>query len=605
MKNSLIILGVLLPLGTTSSLVQASPSYEYCKDSFVVWTPESLNFKPQLPDTHRPGETCIRHTIFRAKHLNWMENIRLPENSQYLDIQNDSAVANDTLKIHGPINEVPGEPFKLASGRTLEAWHTHRGSTVLSVNMIDKLTVPNQLQWSIPAPNRLVTRYRLENGKHARNIELPANAKAFDTIVIYNMASTQTDVLGKNTAFPGQRMTVLPGDTVRAEFDPVTRHWSWVHAPYHKMEIGKWGWRLSSRALVELGDGHWRAVVRLPSGYDRDRIIVRSDATWDSSIQMDSYNPQENLPLRKGDEYELVYLAESKRWHVLRHPTKKVQFHDLNDGRMEDSDYPLTEVTVGTIRTPAKELTLPSPRAGARVLVGNSALWDITVAGSNLRVPVRPQEQIAFRVNDRGAWERETTTIDLVFVIDRSSGEVQSSWDALMIMRENLRLTNDALENSGAAFRYREAHVVYEGFSYRGVDLTHVATELHYDAKLQKLLKQLRADGIYYGGSNMWSWKGMCDAHFVSHRQKAFSIATALTCPTTTFRQRSAYALGMEIVENPKPVQVIGSGNQLPYYPTPHRMLPDGRFAFNPGQEQALEKMNANAEHVANFSEQL
>lgn len=282
MKNPLIILGILLPLGTTSSLVQASPSYEYCKDSVVVWTPEHLNFKPQLPNTHRPGETCIRKTIFNVKHSNWMESIRLPEKLEQLEIRNNSYVPHDTLKIHGPIDGVPGEPLKLASGRALGAWFTSSlGRTVLNVDDHDMLTVPNQPQWSIPTPNRLVTRYQLRNGEHSRNMEFPASAKAFDTIVIRNIATTPTDVLGKNTAFPGQRMTVLPGDEARAEFDPVSRHWNWVHTPYYKREIGKWTPRVASRTLIELEDGQWRSVVRLASGHDRDRIIVRSDATWD------------------------------------------------------------------------------------------------------------------------------------------------------------------------------------------------------------------------------------------------------------------------------------------------------------------------------------
>ncbi|HEL3193711.1 TPA: hypothetical protein UMF74_000316 [Stenotrophomonas maltophilia] len=595
MKRSRTTLALALCLATTPAFA----AHPYCKTTY--WTPEKLGFKEQLPNTYKPPGVDCMITEFSVNDGNWMDKIRLPHELKLLEIINSATSSGKTLEIYGSIWYVAGEPLKLAAGRTIEFSSRNRDKPAFAWDSTSH-SPPNASRWQIPRNSTLISIIRLADGKHARELILPPDGNAFDTITIENNATLSTRVLGTHTPFPGQRMNVASGEAVRAEFDLVARQWMWAHAPYKMKELRDEHKRVASRSIMELRDGSWAHAVAPPApeiSHDRDRLIVRSNAAWNSALRYD----HRDLPLRKGDEYELVYLADQSRWQLLRQPRRLVDTTYQKEVQLKDEGYGVIEVTapVGGSTTP--NVILPKPRQGLRVIAVGHPVMTMNIIADNLNVPVLNDEKIAFRVNDRGFWERETTTIDLLRVLDMSSREIPYRWDALMLMNENIRLTNEALENSGATFRYRLVGNPIEGFTYPGVDLRRVPADLARDPNLQALLKQHRADGIYYGGSNRWVNSAVCDWSHSSYTEKTFVIATALTCPTSTFRRRAGFELGVPNNSAPKPVQVIGSGDQFPFYPTPHRMLPDGRWAFNPGQEKVLEGMNSRAEYIARFSE--
>lgn len=592
MKRSRTTLGLALCLASTSA-VAAAP---YCGTTY--WTPEDIGFKEQLPNVYLPPNVDCRVTEFYVGERDWMDKIRLPEELRLLDIINNATASGKTLEIHGPIWNVPGEPLKLAAGRSVLFSSRKQGGLTFPFSNPTQ-SPPNAPRWQIPANSDLISVIELRDGKHAGELTLPPAGKAFDSITITNKAAWTTQVLGANTPFPGQRMDVEPWESVRVEFDPVARQWMWVHAPYKKKPVKDHDLRIASRTVVELQDGDWASPLVPPrKPYDRDRIILRSNATWDSKTRVNN----EDLPLRRGDEYEYVFVAEKDRWHQLRQPVRKVDTTYQREVRLQDEGYGVIEVTAPVSGTITPRVILPKPRQGLRVIAVGHPVNTMNIVADSLNVSVLSNEKIAFRVNDRGLWERETTTIDLVRVLDMSSGEVPRRWDALMLMDENLRLANEALENSGATFRYRVVGSQIESFTYPGVDLRRVPADLARDPNVQALVKKHRADGIYYGGSNRWNTE-VCDSSHISYTEKTFVIATALTCPTSTFRRSAGFALGVPNNTVAKPVQVIGSGDQFPFYPTPHRMLPDGRWAFNPGQEKVLENMNSRAEYIGRFSD--
>ncbi len=597
MKRSHITLGLALCLATTPAFAAST----HCKT--IYWTPETIGFKEQLPNTHTYPIEC-RVTEFSVNDRDWMDKIRLPHDFGSLEIINNATSGRKTLELHDLISGAPGKPLKVAAGRSIyfsgrgyKQYASPWGSTSQSP--------PNTSRWQIPRNSELISIIGLRDGKHARELVLPSDGKAFDTITIENNATFPTKVLGAHTPFPGQRMDVATGESVRAEFDPVARQWMWVHAPYKERSVQDPYSRVASRSVLEIRDGEWASIVRPPvNAYDRDRMILRSDATWDSNIRLKLSDPaSEHLPLRRGDEYEFVFLAEKNRWHLLRQPSPSTDTTYQKEVRLKDEGYGVIEVTAPVGGTTTPNVILPKPRQGLRVIAVGHPVTTMNIIADNLNVPVLNDEKIAFRVNDRGLWERETTTIDLLRVLDMSSKEIPYRWDALTLMDENIRLANEALENSGATFRYRLVGNPIEGFTYPGVDLKRVPADLARDPNLQALLKQHRADGIYSGGSNRWGSPLVCDWSHSSYTEKTFVIATALTCPTSTFRRRAGFELGVPNNTAPKPVQVIGSGDLLPFYPTPHRMLPDGRWAFNPGQENVLENMNSRAKSIARFSD--
>jgi len=592
LKRSHTTLGLVLCLATTSAFAE----HPYCKTTY--WTPGKLGFNEQLPNTYMPPGVDCMITKFSVSDRDWMDKVRLPHEFRLLDIMNNATGSGKTLEIHGSIFDVPGPPLKLAAGRAIYSSSRKKGQPAF-VNRTwqNPANVP---RWQIPPSSELISIIDLRDGKHAGELMLPPDGKAFDSIIIKNSATLPTKVLGTHTPFPGQRMDVASGESVRAEFDPIARQWMWVHAPYKEKRVGDRYYRVASRNVMELQDGEWFSQVAPPSNaYDRDRIILRSNATWDSQIKVNNAY----LPLRRGDEYEFIFLAEKNRWHLLRQPVRSVEMTGQREVRLKDEGYGVIEVIPKAIGWVRPNVVLPKPRQGLRVIALGSTEAGVNIIADNLDVPTLYNETVAFRVNDRGLWERETTTIDLLGVLDMSARDILFRRDALTLMDENIRLANEALENSGATFRYRLVGHPIERFIYPGVDLRRVPEDLARDPNLQALLKQHRADGIYYGGSNRWSSPEVCDWGHSSYTEKTFVIATALTCPTSAFRRRAGFELGLPNNVTPKPVQVIGSGDLLPFYPTPHRILPDGRWAFNPGQENVLERMNVDAEYVARFSE--
>lgn len=593
MKHSHTALGLALCLATTSAFA----AHPYCKTTY--WTPEKLGFKEQLPNTYSPPGVDCMITEFSVNDRDWMDKIRLPHELKILDIINNATASGRTLEIHDSIWDVPGTPLKLAAGRAIHFSSRLKGQPAHAWDRTSQ-SPANAPRWQIPRNSELISIIDLRDGKHAGELVMPADGKAFDSITVKNNATLATKVLGAHTPFPGQRMDVASGEAVRAEFDPIARQWMWVHAPYKEKRVRDRYYRVASRTVMELQDGEWASPVAPPSNaYDRDRIILRSNATWDSQIRISNGD----LPLRRGDEYEFVFLADKNRWHLLRQPIRSVETTYQREVRLKDEGYGVIQVTAPVGGTTTPNVILPKPRQGLRVIAVGHPVTTMNIIADNLNVPVLNDEKIAFRVNDRGLWERETTTIDLLRVLDMSSKEIPRRWDALKLMDENIRLANEALENSGATFRYRLVGNPIEGFTYPGVDLLRVPADLARDPNLQALLRQHRADGIYYGGSNRWGSPLVCDWGHSSYTEKTFVIATALTCPTSSFRRRAGFELGVPNNATPQPMQVIGSGDLLPFYPTPHRMLPDGRWAFNPGQENVLENMNSRAKSIARFSD--
>lgn len=595
MKRSRITLGLALLLATTPAFAKSS----HCKINY--WTPEKIGFKEQLPNTDWPKEGQCLYTEFSVSDGDWMDRIRLPHKSTYLEIINNATSSEKTLEIHDRIKGAPGKPLKLAAGRAISFLARMNGEDVSTFDKILQ-NPPNVLRWQIPSNSELLSIISLRDAKHARELILPSDGKAFDTITIENNATFATTVLGTNTPFPGQRMGVATGEVVRAEFDPIARQWMWAHAPYKMKELRDEHERVAARSILELRDGHWAHAVAPPAprkSRDRDRLIVRSSATWDSALRYE----HRDLALRKGDEYELVYVEDQSRWHLLRQPSHSVDTTYQKEVRLKDEGYDVIEVTapVGGSTTP--NVILPKPRQGLRVIAVGHPVTTMNIIADNLNVPVLNDEKIAFAVNGAGHWERETRTIDLLWALDMSSTEIPKRWDALTLMRENIRLANEALENSGATFRYRLVGNPIEQFTYPGLDLRRVPAILARDRKLHALLKQHAADGIYYGGSNLWARPEVCDDHFNSYNEKVLVIATALTCPTTSFRRRAGFVVGVPNNSVAKPVQVIGSGDQFPFYPSPHRLLPDGRWAVNPGQEHVLDRMNSWAGGIAGYSD--
>lgn len=76
---------------------------------------------------------------------------------------------------------------------------------------------------------------------------------------------------------------------------------------------------------IAFGDGNWVSNFTLPTtANDRDRIIIKSTATWSVKINNTNVNSQATLTLKTGDQYEFMYISDKGYWQLISSPTKVI-----------------------------------------------------------------------------------------------------------------------------------------------------------------------------------------------------------------------------------------------------------------------------------------
>lgn len=538
----------------------------------------------------------------------WADRIGLPEmtgreTSRSVTVSNRSSHGN--FELLGPINGIPGgRGLIIPAGEELGfshshfdgmGWYPHFGANYRELRLPAH---QHPYSWQLPSAGRkLLTRAVISATGHAREIVLPSSPRPYDVVVVANVTNGSTEVAGTNLLFPNASRSVPSRESHMYVYDPHYRKWKLSFAPYHDIPLNEAGGPVySSRNSVSLQDGNWMASVPLPSNWhtpDRNRRIVRSSATWDSEI---SFNGQ-RLPLRKGDEYEFIRIHEgapgSSRWELLRHPTLHLNLHDHRLGNLPEALYPVTWISV---RPGDGNVQLPKGRQGARIVVENKAQLAhqaVTITAPGVFERAKRGEQVSFRMED-GYWKRETVTIDLAFAVDARLGQIGSTDDALALMRESLRLTNQALDNSGATFRFREAGY-YSTAVPTHLNSREAAQWLRANADIQRVLRNGQFDGVYYAGASMSD----CGASHHSPSAKELILVSSLLCSTTDLREQAGVALGLPLLGDR--ASIIGAGNRIPLYPTPHRFLDDGSRADH-GQRDWVSHMNQVAQRVAQYS---
>jgi hypothetical protein len=384
--------------------------------------------------------------------------------------------------------------------------------------------------------------------------------------------------------------TLGPQDLDRGEMRPVTR----------------------ARTRLTLPAGAAPLSIKLPTtAGDRDRISIQSDSAEAHTIRNDDVDFTGTLRVLKGDVYDFMWVAEKRRWVMMASPTRLFDVNQLAGGRMPASTAPTARVRSWDGNwTP--RVNLPAlAKPGDRVIVESSATWPFQVMpGSDPAVfasqTVTTGETIAFIADARGRWTRETRTIDMLNVYADKVVAAYGVQAARARQLESFRLTNEALENSGANFRLRMVGLMQH--RDQGASLYDAIGRLRDDAVVQNERRRLKADAIYYEGAE----EG-CGLAWVNSSPSVYNMVASgsIGCGTTVMRHEFGHNMGLAHGgESGSPVYATGysllgtvmGGNAIPYYATPTRYDAQLGVAMGvPDRIDAARAMNEHSEAVAGF----
>lgn len=613
MKNLTVTLAMLLPASTCLAQdfgVPLNPGPVPGAGTVSgqgLLTPSSNGYNEWLPDRYR-------NLIFTLRNNDWQDQVRLPINRQHhgyktIVLQNRASSPNH-LHVRGNFAHLPEgvDGMMLPAGTTLSVDNRSNRWNLLTEN-IRTLNGPNEARWRIPSNGRkLATTLNLRDGQHVSLMGLPDGAHPYDTVTVRHTAAWPSAVVAADTLFPRSNLRIESGDVHHYVFDPFFRRWKLNYATYRPVLPNEASQKTTTaRTRVTATNDNFRGYyLDFPhSPSDRDRRMFKVadskviDPSWGLKIKDDNiFDREAHVWTNPGEEFEFMYVDDggsgSGHWHALRYPVSRVDVDKSRGGKVDNAAALLTWVTTG-----GGTVTLPDAfQRLTRLVVENvtgthpyPAPRTTTVIGPGLSDKVLPGEQVSYRLRDY-KWIRETSTVDVVFAVSGQLGEIGSKDMALELMRESLAKTNQALDNSGASFRFREAAVRDITVPYY---LPTYAIPEWIANHAPQVISDSGADGVYFGGVATG-----CNGVHHSKPRKQFAVAMNLLCSTDMLREEMGKALGMK-VNGMQGVPVIGAGNKLPLYPTPLRFVDDGNRAINPGQRDEVQHMNGVAAEVARY----
>jgi hypothetical protein len=544
--------------------------------------------------------------VFTLANGNWVRNITLPpapannaqvdiiSNAQFPSFLNTNGVSRalDYLEIRS------GDRYQLTYNSANQRW-------VLGGQSVRQLT-PNQQGSAIPNNPGRLTFYGLSNGNWVNEISLPQQANDGDIIAI-NSSATWSTALRHNNLMYASTTTLNTGEELYLRYSSELRCWTMIYstprtvAPVANMEPPT-----GPSMLVALNNSNRIPSIRLPArAGDRDRITIRSDATEVSRIENGNELIADGpMTIRHGQEYVFLYIAERGRWAILQSPDTLYQARDLGTGTLPALLTPKTVVHFGNANF-VHDLTLPDNQpVGSRVVVKTTATWSFNVIAGNQSHPIHTGEIVSFMVNPSGQWERETITIDMLLLYsDRAARRYGANVMRARLI-EGLNLTNEALENSRANFRFRIMDVRQVTARPHWTDLREPLSELRSDTIVQGWRNQLRADGIYYEGTEAGcGWAYMPGSAF-----NMIGVGST-NCGTTVLRHELGHNMGLSH-GNPNGsfnqgyglIRSIMEGNAIPYFSNPNRYTFDAGLPMGiPGRVDGVRHMNGFSSTVANF----
>ncbi|CAI0724318.1 zinc-dependent metalloprotease family protein [Serratia quinivorans] len=518
---------------------------------------------------------------FTMGNGNWAKGIKLPlepkDKNTVIIISSAAYTAYiDTTDVDVPL---PSLPIKTDSRYTL-VYQEKTKKWGISGTGISYLT-PNDTGDAIPEKTDNIIFYSMADSNWVPAVSLPAKANDGAYIIVRSTATWNSQV-NKNNMLYASTTTIVSNDIYTFKYLAAFNRWVIESAPVRNLFADSINVQMpkptSQRTEVNFTSQHWIERIKLPvNPNDRDKVSLKSSSIFEATIDDSNVNMPGVMRLISGDQYDFTYIAENKKWQLMKHPDTRYEAHEIADGKLGKLTRPRTLIHVSDGNYHS-QLTLPAtPTAGSRVIISSDAAWDFRVLADGKSYPISNGETVAFKVDENNVWTKETITIDLLLLYSDKAAARLGEDTMRNRLLEGFRLTNEALENSGANFRYRmrglRQVVAKDSWKALGDPLG----ELRSDPTVQGWRDSLKADGVYYEGT-----EDGCGLAWV--RSSAFNmVATgSINCGTTVMRHELGHNMGLHHADGSDSynqgyglLATIMGGNAIPYYSTPHRYTLD------------------------------
>ena len=543
------------------------------------------------------------HLTFTTYDGDWAEKISLPVQASDGDVVTIKADATYDSTLDALKTDFPIRSLRLSKGDQFDFTFSAAGRNWV-IGKIRKLD-PNTRGANITTESARLTRYSLADGDWLPEIFMPATANEGDLVAIHSDATWGTRINAANLLFASS-FGVQAGDTYVLVYRADLKKWVNESVPVRQLPVlATVASPTSPRSLLRMADGRWVPELTLPAtAGDRDRLTVQSDAGYDSLIRNQYVNFAGTMRLRRGQQYEFLYIRENARWELAASPVTVMQPQNFVNGVLPALTTPrgLVKVSAGW----SGVVTLPAnPSKDSRVVVESGADKTFRLAASKLPVNIAPGETVAFKANAANQWKQETRTIDLLLLYSEKAAAQFGESAARARMYESFALTNDALENSGANFRFRMVGLRKFASPTQWADLGDPLSQLRSHPLAQQWRNELKADGIYYEGTE----EG-CGLAYLGADSSSMVATGSTACGTTVMRHEMGHNMnlahadtdGVGYAQGYSPVRSIMGGNAIPFYATPWRFTTDlGQRMGIVDKVDAVRAMNEFSARVAAF----
>ncbi|WP_413501982.1 M12 family metallo-peptidase [Serratia proteamaculans] len=518
---------------------------------------------------------------FRMENGNWTKDLKLPLEPTDKNTVNIISSASytaylETTDVVVPLTSLPirtGSNFTLVYQASISKWSiSGTGISYLS---------PNSVGDTIPEKPDNITFYTLENYNWVTAVTLPAKANDGAYIIIRSSAAWNSKVNTTNMLY-ASTTNIFTNDVYTFKYLAAFNSWVIDSAPVRTLFADNINVQMpkptSQFTEVKFTSQHWIELIRLPENPgDRDKVSITSSSIFPTAIDATNVNIPGAMNLYSGEQYDFIYIAENKKWQLMKYPDTRYEAKEIAGGKLGQLTHPRTLIHFSD-HNYHYQLELPANQpAGSRVVITSDAAWNFTVLADGTTYPVSNGEIVAFKVDVNNTWSKETITIDLLLLYSDKAAARLGEDTMRNRLVEGFNMTNEALENSGANFRYRMRGLRQVIAKDNWKSLGDPLGELRSDPTVQGWRDSLKADGIYYEGT-----EDGCGLAWV--RSSAFNmVATgSINCGTTVMRHELGHNMGLNHADTGSSynkgyslVRSIMGGNAIPYYSTPLRYTQD------------------------------
>ena len=561
-------------------------------------TPSSNKQSGVLPD----GYDVID---FALGNGNWVPVVTLPAKPRDGAQVNIQTSASYDVAVNTSSTDLGIDQLTIARNvRYSFKYATAAKAWTLSGNLVRQLT-PNGVGAKIPASTGEVTYYSMSDGNWTPSIELPVAANDGDIVVIKSDATYDSNIAPTGLLY-ASTTKIKRGDTYALIYLGDEKRWAINGAPVRELAAKDvavaFPQPTSPRTLLKFSDGNFNWVIKLPAkAGDRDRITVYSSATYSAQIDGSHVDFAGTMQLNRGDLYQFLYVADKGRWEMVASPETAYQAKDIPGGVMPGMIRPRAVVHFADANWVRDLMLPPTKKAGDRVIVKTDATYAINVladGGRSISAPVTKGETVAFIADANGAWQRETTTIDLLLVYSDKAAAKLGDGAMKARLSEAFAMTNDDLENSGSKFRFRTVAIRKMVAPAAWKTLGDPLSALRDDSVVQAWRNEFKADGIYYEGS-----EDGCGQAWLRASKYSMVASGSINCGTTVMRHELGHNMGLNHSEMGQTLPgTIMHGNYRPYYGTSARYSDDYGQPFTPANgTNEVGVMDGMAPAVANY----